>query len=104
MAVQVTIYPNEPDQRHHRPLHIEILNYLHKENVYAATVTHPVAGFLGPQRVKTAHLVDAGRNLPAITFVDTDVHVNRVIPTPKEMAAHCLAVRKNAMREWGNLD
>ena len=31
MAVQVTIYLNEADQWHHRPLHIEILNYLNKE-------------------------------------------------------------------------
>jgi PII-like signaling protein len=47
MAVQVTIYLNEADQWHHRPLHMEILNYLRKENVYAATATHAVAGFLG---------------------------------------------------------
>jgi PII-like signaling protein len=26
MAVQVTIYLNEADQWHHRPLHMEILN------------------------------------------------------------------------------
>ncbi len=40
MAVQVTIYLNEADQWHHRPLHMEILNYLRKENVYAATALH----------------------------------------------------------------
>ncbi len=40
MAVQVTIYLNEADQWHHRPLHMEILNYLRKENVYAATAIH----------------------------------------------------------------
>ena len=28
MAVQVTIYINEADQWHRRPLHMEILNYL----------------------------------------------------------------------------
>ena len=47
MAVQVTLYLNEADQWHHRPLHMEILNYLRKENVYAATAVHAVAGFLG---------------------------------------------------------
>ena len=51
MAVQVTIYLNEADQWHHRPLHMEILNYLRKENVYAATAVHAVAGFLGRHRV-----------------------------------------------------
>lgn len=105
MAVQVTIYLNESDQWRHRPLHVEILNYLHGENVYAATVFHAVAGFLGRQRVKTSHLVDAGGKLPVIvTFVDTDEHVGRVLPTIKEMAAHRLVVRENVVVEQGNLD
>jgi uncharacterized protein len=105
MAVQVTIYLNESDQWRHRPLHVEILNYLHGENVYAATVVHAVAGFLGRQRVKTSHLVDAGGKLPVIvTFVDTDEHVGRVLPTIKEMAAHRLVVRENVVVEQGNLD
>ena len=105
MAVQVTIYLNEADQWHHRPLHMEILNYLRKENVYAATELHAVAGFLGRQQVKTSHLVDAGGKLPVIIiFVDTDEHVSRVLPTLKEMAAHRLIVRENVVLEQGNLD
>jgi len=63
MAVQVTIYLNEADQWHHRPLHLEILNYLRKENVYAATAVHAVAGFLGRHRVETAHLIETGGKL-----------------------------------------
>jgi uncharacterized protein len=105
MAVQVTIYLNEADQWHHRPLHMEILNYLRHENVYAATAVHAVAGFLGRHSVKTAHLVDAGGKLPVIiTFVDTDEHVSRVLPTLKEMAAHRLIVRENVVLEQGDLD
>jgi PII-like signaling protein len=46
MAVQVTIYLNEADQWHHRPLHVEILNYLRKENEFAATANQSGAGFL----------------------------------------------------------
>ena len=76
MAVQVTIYLNESDQWHHRPLHAEILNYLRQENVYAATALHAVSGFLGRQPV----------------------------PTLKEMAAHRLIVRENVVLEQGNLD
>jgi uncharacterized protein len=105
MAVQVTIYLNEADQWQKRPLHLEILSLLHRENVYAATVTHAVAGFLGRQRVKTAHLVDAGGKLPVVvTFVDTDQHIERVLPVLKEMAAHRLIVRENVVVEQGNLD
>ena len=105
MAVQVTIYLNEADQWHHRPLHMEILNYLRQENVYAATAIHCVAGFLGRNRVETAHLVEAGGKLPVIIiFVDTDEHISRVLPRLKEMAAHRLIVRENVVLEQGNLD
>jgi PII-like signaling protein len=105
MAVQVTLYLNEGDKWQHRPLHLEILNYLRKEGVYAATALHAVAGFLGRHKVETAHLVDAGGKLPVIViFVDTDEHVNRVLPKLKEMAAHRLVVRENVAIEQGNLD
>jgi PII-like signaling protein len=63
MAVQVTLYLNQADQWHHKPLHLEILNYLRRENVYAATAIHAVAGFLGRHHVETSHLVDAGGHL-----------------------------------------
>src|SRR6202140_5080453 len=105
MAVQVTLYLDESDQWHHRPLHAEILNYLRQENVYAATALHAVAGFLGRQQVKTSHLVDAGGKLPLIIiFVDTDEHVGRVLPKLKEMASHRMIVRENVVMEQGNLD
>jgi uncharacterized protein len=105
MAVQVTMYLTEGDQWHRRPLHLEILNYLRKEGVYAATALHAVAGFLGRHNVEAAHLVDAGGKLPVVViFVDTDEHVNRVLPTLKEMAAHRLIVRENVVIEQGNLE
>src|SRR5437868_14644496 len=105
MAVQVTIYLNEADQWHHRPLHVEILNYLRRENVYAATAVHAVAGFLGRHQVESSHLVDVGGKLPVIlTFVDADEHVARVLPKLKEMAAHRLIVRENVVIEQGDLD
>ncbi len=104
MAVQVSIYLNEADEWHHKPLHLEILNYLRAENVAGATVLHAVAGFTGRSRVKTSSLVDAGGKLPlVITFIDNDEHVNRVLPTLREMAAHRLIVRENVVIEQGSL-
>ena len=70
-----------------------------------ATAVHAVRGFLGRRMVKTAHLVDAGGKRPVIIiFVDTDEHVNRVLPVLKEMATHRLIVRENVVLEQGNLD
>ena len=105
MAVQITIYLNEADEWKRRPLHLEILNYLRAENVAGATVFHAVAGFSGRSRVKTSSLVDAGGKLPlVIQFVDTDEHVNRVLPKLREMAAHRLIVRENVVIEQGSLE
>ncbi len=105
MAVQITMYLNESDRWKGKPLHLAVLNFLREENVFAACVLHAVAGFLGRQRVKTSHLVDAGGKLPVIiVFVDTDEHVSRVLPKLKEMAAHRLVIRENVVIEQGNLD
>lgn len=105
MAVQITIYLNEADEWQRRPLHLEILEYLRQENVAGATVFHAVAGFTGRSRVQTTSLVDAGGKLPlVIIFVDTDEHVNRVLPRLRQMAAHRLIVRENVVIEQGSLD
>lgn len=105
MAVQVTIYLNEADQWHHKPLHLEILNYLRESNVAGATAFHAVAGFTGRSAVQSSSLVDAGGRLPVvIIFIDTDEHVNRVMPRLRELAAHRLIVRENVVIEQGSLD
>jgi uncharacterized protein len=104
MAIQVTLYLNEADQWRHKPLYLEVLNFLRKENVAGAAAFHAVAGFNGRSGVQTSHLVDVGGKLPVVvTFVDTDEHVNRVLPTLREMAAHRLIVRENVVIEQGNL-
>jgi len=105
MAVQVTMYLTEGDSWHHRPLHLAVLKYLREESVFGAVVYHAVAGFLGRGSVHTAHLVEAGGELPVVvSFVDTDEHVTRVLPKLREMAAHRLIVRENVVIEQGSLD
>jgi uncharacterized protein len=42
-AVQVTMYLNESDRWHHKPLHAEILQFLRKENVAGASAFHAIA-------------------------------------------------------------
>jgi len=105
MAVQVTMYLAEGDSWQRRPLHLEVLKYLREENVAGAVAFHSLAGFQGRNRLSTAHLVEAGGNLPiVVTFVDTDEHVTRVLPRLREMAAHRLIVRENVVIEQGSLD
>jgi len=99
------MYLTEGDSWHHRPLHLAVLKYLREESVFGAVVYHAVAGFLGRGSVHTAHLVEAGGELPVVvSFVDTDEHVTRVLPKLREMAAHRLIVRENVVIEQGSLD
>lgn len=104
-AVQISIYLSEADEWHRRPLHLELLKYLHEQHIAGATVLHAVAGFTGRGRVKTATLVDAGGKLPLVlTFVDTVEHVDRVLATIKEMIGQRLMVRENVTIESGALE
>lgn len=104
-AVQISIYLSEADEWRRRPLHLELLKYLREEQIAGATVLHAVAGFTGRGRVKTATLVDAGGKLPLVLiFVDTAEHVDRVLPTIKEMSGQRLIVRQNVTIEAGTLE
>ena len=104
-AVQVTMYLNESDTWHKRPLHTEVLRMLRAEGVAGASAFHAVAGFNGRDAVHTSGLVEAGGNLPVvIIFVDFAEHVDRVLPRLREMAPHRLIVRENVTIEQGSLD
>ena len=47
IAIQVSIYLNESDEWHRRPLHLELLKFLREQEIAGATVLHAVAGFTG---------------------------------------------------------
>ena len=104
MALQITMFLREADEWKSRPLHLEILNYLHSENIHSAIVMRGSAGFIGHQRVKASHLVDAGGKLPLmIVFLDTNENVARVLPRLKEIAGERLIVKQNVEVEHGGL-
>ncbi len=104
-AVQITVYLNQSDKWHKRPLHLEVLQMLRTEGVAGASALHAIAGFNGRSAVHTSGLVDAGGDLPLmIVFVDYEEHVNRVLPKLFEMAPNRLIVRESVIIEQGNLD
>jgi len=101
-AVRVSVYINEADEWHRRPLHLEILRMLHAQGLAGGTVLHAVAGFTGGGGVETTSLVDAGCRLPlVIQFIDTAEQVERVMPMLKEMAGKRLIVRERVEIEGG---
>lgn len=94
-AIKVSLYVNEGDEWHGRPLYLEILRMLNREGVAGGTVLHAVAGFTGGGAVETTSLVDAGSKLPlVIEFIDLEPTVERVMPALREMAGKRLIVRQ----------
>ena len=99
-AVKISVYINEGDEWHHRPLHLEVLRMLHQKGIAGGTVLHAVAGFTGSGGVQNTSLVDAGGKLPlVIDFIDTAENVARVMPVLKEMTGRRLIVRQSVAME-----
>ncbi|HWQ03615.1 MAG TPA: DUF190 domain-containing protein [Candidatus Nitrosotenuis sp.] len=84
---RVSIYINEADEWHGRPVYLEILRYLQQQGCAGGTVLRGVAGFTRAAGVVTTSLVDAGGKLPlVIEYIDAPAKVERVLPKLREIA------------------
>ncbi len=93
--LRVSVYVNEADAWRGRPLHLEVLQMLHRHGIAGGTVLRAVAGFTGAGGVETTSLVDAGGRLPlVIEFIDAADRVERVMPELRRMAGRRLIVRQ----------
>jgi PII-like signaling protein len=87
----VRIFTGESDRWHHRPLAEALVERLRKEGFAGATVFRGVAGFGARSVLHTAHILRLSEDLPVvIEIVDTDEHVQRLIPILDEMVAEGL--------------
>ncbi|HET7396361.1 MAG TPA: DUF190 domain-containing protein [Gammaproteobacteria bacterium] len=98
--IKVSMYINEADEWHHRPLHLKALEMLREQGLAGGTVIHAVAGFTARGGVHNSSLIDAGGRLPlVIEFIDTEAKVQKVLPLLKEMAPHRLLVQQKVMAD-----
>lgn len=82
----VRIFFGESDKWRHQPLETALLERLRKEGFAGATVFRGVAGFGANSIIHTTHLLDLSADLPVvIEVVDTDTHVERLLPILDEM-------------------
>lgn len=93
--VKISIYINEADEWHHKPLHLAFLQLFKEKGLAGATVLHGVAGFTAADGIHTSSLVDVGGRLPLVVeFIDTEQKAMAVMPTLREMAKHRLIVKQ----------
>ena len=95
--VLVRIFIGEGDKWHHRPLSEALLERLRKDGFAGATVFHGVAGFGARSVLHTAHLLRLSEDLPiVIEVVDTEEHVERLLPLLDEMVSEGLVTLEKA--------
>ena len=87
----VRIFIGEGDKWKHQPRATALLERLRKEGFAGATVFHGVVGF-GPRSVMhTVHILRLSADLPVLVeIVDTQQHVDRLIPILDEMVGEGL--------------
>ncbi len=89
--VLVRIFIGEADRWHHQLLATALVERLRREDFAGATVLHGVAGFGARSVLHTAHLLRLSEDLPVIIeVVDTDEHIQRLLPILDEMVGEGL--------------
>jgi uncharacterized protein len=84
--MMVRIFFGESDRWHHQPLESALLERLRKDGFAGATVFRGVAGFGANSIIHTTRLLDLSGDLPVVVeVVDTEEHIERLIPILDEM-------------------
>ncbi len=84
--VMVRIFFGESDKWDHKPLEVALLERLRREGFAGATVFRGVAGFGANSMIHTTHLLELSSDLPIVVeVVDTEEHVERMLPILDEM-------------------
>lgn len=84
--VLVRVFVGESDLWRHQPLAMALVERLRKEGFAGATVFRGIAGFGARSVLHTSHILRLSEDLPVvIEIVDTEAHVQRLIPILDEM-------------------
>jgi PII-like signaling protein len=101
-AVRVSIYINESDKWHGRPLHLQLLEALAREGIAGATILRGVAGYTRGRGISTTSLVEAGGLLPLVVeFIDEEEHVDRILPHIVPMVGNRLITTTDVKIRFG---
>lgn len=91
--VKVSVYINEADEWHRRPMHGEVLRILREQGVSGATVLRGVAGYTATADADNRWLKEIVAKPPlVIEFIDDAEHAERVLPLIKQMVGSRLVV------------
>lgn len=95
-ALQLTIFIEECDTWHHKPLSAEIVHRAHEAGLAGATTLRGVEGFGASSVMHGFRLLSLKQNLPlAIVIVDEEERVRRFLPTLRGLIDEGLVIVEN---------
>jgi PII-like signaling protein len=90
-ALRLTVFVDDNDVWHHRPLYNEIVHRAHAAGLAGASVFHGVEGFGASSLIHTTRLLSLTENLPvAVLIVDTPERVHAFLPQLDELVTEGL--------------
>jgi len=85
-ALRVTIFVDDDDTWHRKPLFTEIVHRAHAAGLAGATVFRGAEGFGASSRIHTARLLSLTEDLPmAVVIVDTAERIRGFLPLVDEL-------------------
>ncbi|MEU5598241.1 DUF190 domain-containing protein [Streptomyces sp. NPDC020298] len=92
-ALQLTVFVEESDTWHHRPLSAEIVHRAHEAGLAGATVLRGVEGFGASSVIHGPRFLSLKQDLPlAIIIVDDEERVRRFVPVLRELIDEGLVI------------
>ncbi|MEU9155057.1 DUF190 domain-containing protein [Streptomyces sp. NPDC048417] len=86
-ALRMTVYVDDTDTWHHRPLYTEIVHRAHAAGLAGASVFRGVEGFGASSIVHTTRLLSMADDLPtAVVIVDEEDRIRGFLPQLDELA------------------
>ncbi|MFI9151588.1 DUF190 domain-containing protein [Streptomyces sp. NPDC053367] len=86
-ALRLTVFVDEDDTWHRRPLYSEIVHRAHEAGLAGASVFRGIEGFGASSLIHTSRLLSLSENLPvAVVVVDTEERVRAFLPRLAELA------------------
>lgn len=80
-ALRLTVFVDEDDSWHHRPLYTEIVHRAHAAGLAGASVFRGVEGFGAGSLIHTARLLSLSDSLPAaVVIIDEPDRVEAFLP------------------------
>lgn len=92
-AQRLTIFINESDQYHHKPLYAEIVLRAHRRGLAGATVLRGLEGFGASRHIHTTRILSLSEDLPlAVLIVDTAARIQAFLTELDELIVDGLVV------------